>query len=115
MALNGTHLFEDLNEVKCAIVEKNCSAERVAFLKDILEFNNYSVIIVNSPPPKAAKTANPDEAPVALPETFTIGVTDTSFSPVKTIINRELKTKDGKVLSMDYWKQREEKEWYWSK
>jgi hypothetical protein len=105
MALNGNHLFEDLNEIKCAIVEKNCSPERVAFLKDILEFNNYFVIIINSPPPKAAKTANPDETPVTLPETFTVGVTDTSFSPIKTIVNREL----------NYWKQREEKEWYWSK
>lgn len=115
MALNGNHVFEDLNEIKCAIVEKNCSPERVAFLKDILEYNGYTVLIVNSPPPKVAKTANPDEPAPELPTTFTVGVTDTSFSPIKTIINRELKTKDGKVLSMDYWKQREEKEWYWNK
>ncbi|MFY8022300.1 MAG: hypothetical protein ACOVP1_13935 [Bacteroidia bacterium] len=115
MALNGNHVFEDLNEIKCAIVEKNCTEARVAFLKDVLEHNGYTVIIVNSPPPKAAKTSNPDEPIPELPQTFTVGVTVTSFSPIKTIINRELQTKDGKVLSMDYWKQRQEKDWYWSK
>ena len=37
MALNPNHAFEDLGEVKCAIVEKNCTPERVEFLKNILE------------------------------------------------------------------------------
>jgi hypothetical protein len=31
MAINQNHLFEDLDGVKCAIVEKNASKERVAF------------------------------------------------------------------------------------
>jgi hypothetical protein len=34
MAINQNHLFEDLDGVKCAIVEKNASKERVAFLKN---------------------------------------------------------------------------------
>ena len=54
MAINKNHEFEDLGGVKCAIVEKNASKERVAFLKDLLEFNDFEVIVVPSPPPKAA-------------------------------------------------------------
>ena len=54
MAINKNHEFEELGGVKCAIVEKNASKERVAFLKDLLEHNNFEVIVVPSPPPKAA-------------------------------------------------------------
>ena len=59
MAINKNHEFEELNGVKCAIVEKNASAERVAFLKQLLEFNKYSVVVVASPPPKPAPVAAP--------------------------------------------------------
>ena len=54
MALNATHTFEDLGEIKCAIVEKNCSQARVDFLKQLLELNKFTVVVVPSPPPKAA-------------------------------------------------------------
>ncbi|MCA0426307.1 MAG: hypothetical protein LCH37_02630 [Bacteroidetes bacterium] len=115
MALNGNHQFEDLNDKKCAIVEKECSSERVAYLKQILEYNGYEVVVVPSPPPKGAKPASDVVSDVSEPKimTFTIGVTDTSFSPIKTVVNRELKKPGGGVVSMDYWKQRPEKEWYW--
>ena len=43
MALNSNHTVEDLNEVKCAIVEKNVSAMRASFLKEILEYNKYCI------------------------------------------------------------------------
>ena len=59
MAINKNHEFEELNGVKCAIVEKNASAERVAFLKQLLEFNKYTVVVVASPPPKPAPAATP--------------------------------------------------------
>ena len=54
MAINKNHEFEELNGVKCAIVEKNASKERVEFLKQLLEFNKYTVVVVPSPPPKVA-------------------------------------------------------------
>ncbi len=54
MAINQNHLFEELNGVKCAIVEKNVGSARVEFLRGILEYNRYTVVIVASPPPKAA-------------------------------------------------------------
>lgn len=127
MALNPNHAFEDLGEVKCAIAEKNCTPQRVEFLKDLLEYNGFEVVVVASPPPKAApaKPAAEGEAPVEPPPppppaTFTVGVTDVSFSPINAVFNRELRTRDGQVVTSDYWKQREEtasgeENWYWKK
>ena len=66
MAINKNHEFEDLDSIKCAIVEKNASPERVAFLKQLLELNKYQVVVVGSPAPKAAPAA-PVAAPAAEP------------------------------------------------
>lgn len=33
MAINQNHPFEDVDGVRCAVVEKNCKPERVQFLK----------------------------------------------------------------------------------
>ena len=59
MAINKNHEFEELNGIKCAIVEKNASADRVAFLKQLLEYNKYTVVVVASPPPKVATMPPP--------------------------------------------------------
>jgi len=144
MALNPNHAFEDLGEVKCAIVEKNCAPERVDFLKRLLEHNAFTVVVVKSPPPKAAKPAPPkpptpapppadgvplaaaapppvveEPAPPPPPDTFTVGVTDLTFSPINAVFNRELKTFEGAVVTSAYWKQLEDvpkvEEWYWRK
>lgn len=64
MAINKNHEFEELNGIKCAIVEKNCSSERVIFLKELLEWNKYTVVVVDSPAAKAAPAAT-KTAPVA--------------------------------------------------
>ncbi len=53
MAINQYLFFEELNGVKCAIVEKNVPSARVEFLRGILEYNRYTVVVVPSPPPKA--------------------------------------------------------------
>ena len=120
MAINKNHEFEELNGVKCAIVEKNASTERVAFLKSLLEFNKYTVVVVVSPPPKPAPAApKPPESTESTnlptvetqtpppPETFTIGVTDVTFNPTNAIFGRLLRTKDGHVVTLAYWNQRE--------
>ena len=111
MAINQNHLFEELNGVKCGIVEKNVPAERVEFLKSILQFNGYTVISVPSPPPKAVTQPNPEapnpEPPAQLPETFTVGVTDVTFNPINAIFGRLLKTRDGHVVTLAYWHQKE--------
>src|SRR6478672_11298769 len=120
MAINKNHEFEDLNGVKCAIVEKNASAERVAFLKELLEFNKYTVVVVASPPPKPAPVAAPKPSetaettqPIAEaqvpppPETFTLGVTNVTFNPTNAIFGRSLRTKNGHVVTLAYWNQQE--------
>ncbi|MEO7561197.1 MAG: hypothetical protein ABIT07_01315 [Ferruginibacter sp.] len=123
MPINKNHEFEDLDGIKCAIVEKNASRERVDFLKQILTYNHYTVVVVASPPPKAIPTAT---APVAVsdplseseignaitelpppPQTFTIGVTDVSFNPINAIFGRLLTTKTGHIITLAYWQQQE--------
>ena len=123
MAINKNHEFEELNGIKCAIVEKNASQERVDFLKALLEFNNYTVVVVASPPPKAAAAApaaasataaaESSETPAAAPppppppSTFTIGVTDVTFNPTNAIFGRLLKTPNRHVVTLAYWQQKE--------
>lgn len=120
MAINKNHEFEELDGVKCGIVEKDVSRERVPFLKQILEYNNYTVVVVPSPPPKAApapvakplaegEPAPPPPPPLPpAPETFTVGVTDYTFNTINAIYGRLLKTADGHVVTMSYWQQKEQ-------
>lgn len=113
MAINKNHEFEDLDGVKCAVVEKNIAAERVDFLKKILEYNGYSVMVVKSPPPKAppAKPVAEGEAPPAspppVPETFTLGVTDVMFNATNAIFGRLLRDPKGHVITQAYWQEKE--------
>ncbi len=121
MAINKNHEFEDLGEQKCAIVERNVSPERTAFLKELLEFNKFEVVVVPTPPPKAAVPPKPaataeGEQPVAVaevpaepppPSTFTVGVTDVTFNATNAIFGRLLKTPDGHVVTLHYWLQKE--------
>ncbi len=115
MALNKNHVFEELDGVKCGIVEKEVKPERVAFLKDLLEFNNYKVVTAPTPPPKVAPPPKPKEgeeaaptpAPPPPPETFTVGVTDYTFNPINAIFGRMLKTKRGHIVTLAYWEQKE--------
>ena len=114
MAINKNHEFEELDGVKCGIVEKNASDERVAFLRKLLEFNHYTVVVVPSPPPKAAPAPKLAEGEVALPPTvpavpvtFTIGVTDYTFNAINAIFGRILKTPEGFVVTQAYWYQKE--------
>ena len=111
MAINKNHEFEELAGVKCAIVEKGASQQRVDFLKELLEQNKYTVIVLPSAPPKAAPAPataegeNP-EAP-ELPATFNIGVTDVTFNPINAIFGRLLKTRDNHIVTLAYWQQKE--------
>ena len=123
MAINKNHEFEELGGVKCAIVEKNASKERVAFLKDLLEYNEFEVVVVSSPPPKAAPAPKPATPPTGgeatqpqtpnpepqtiVPETFTVGVTNLAFNPTNAIFGRLLRTKDGHIVTLSYWQQKE--------
>jgi hypothetical protein len=124
MAINKNHEFEELNGVKCGIVEKNVSPARVKFLKELLEVNGFTVVVAGTPPPKvapapvAAPAASADpNAPSPLPapapppppapETFTVGVTDYTYNTTNAIMGRLLRTKDGQVVTLAYWQQRD--------
>lgn len=115
MAINKNHEFEELDGVKCGIVEKNASLQRVDFLKKLLQYNGFTVVVVASPPAKAAAPAPKAEdgtptaapAPIATPETYTVGVTDYTFNPINAIFGRSLKTEDGHVVTLAYWHQKE--------
>ena len=114
MAINKNHEFEELNGVKCAIVEKNVSPARVEFLKDLLEWNRYTVVVVPAAPPKAAPAPPPAAegaeaapAPPPPPALFTVGVSNVTFNPINAVFGRLLKTREGHVVTLAYWQQKE--------
>lgn len=110
MAINKNHEAEELAGIKCAIVEKDASQQRVDFLKALLEQNKYTVMVVPSAPPKAAPAPTVEgEVPAApeLPATFTIGVTDLTFNPINAIFGRLLKTGENRIVTLAYWQQKE--------
>ena len=130
MALNPNHTFEDLGDKKCSIVEKNCTPDRADFLNKLLTYNGFEVVVVKSPPPKAAKPATPiaesanADVPVGVEtspplDTYSVGVTDLTFNPANAVFNRDLKTPKGDVVTSAYWKQLESAtkidEWYWKR
>lgn len=108
MAINKNHEFEDLNGIKCAIVERNVSIERVTFLKKLLQFNGYTVVVVevNTPPAKTTEVATENETS-QIPSLYTIGVTDVTFNVINAIFGRLLKTTDGHTVTLAYWQQKE--------
>jgi hypothetical protein len=115
MAINQNHVSEELNGVRCAIVEKNVSKERAEFLQQLLLFNKYQVEIAPTPPPKVvppkplAEGEQPPPPPPPVPETFTVGVTDMMFNPINAIFGRNLHSPDGHVVTQAYWYQKENK------
>lgn len=126
MAINKNHEFEELDGIKCTIVEKSASKERVEFLKNLLQFNRFTVVVVPTPAPKPAP-AKPAPKPVVAegievpavpvvgeappppppPSTFTVGVTDLMFNPTNAVFGRLLRTPEMRVVTLAYWEQRE--------
>ena len=124
------HIVEEINGVRCSIVEKNVSPERTEFLKSLLSHNGFSVIVAQTPPPPpkpAPKpTLGPDGQPLPTPplplppptpDTYTIGVTDISFHPMLAVYERSLRTPEGKIVTIAYWNQEAavENELYWNR
>lgn len=95
MPLNkGKHIVEEIDGVRCSLVEKGVSPERTEFLKKLLELNGYAVKVVQE-----GET-----------ETFKIGVTDLLFNPVVDVYKRSLKSFSGKKVTPAYWLQESDKE-----
>jgi len=108
MAINKNHLFEDLDGVKCAIVESGVSENRKDFLKSLLEFNGYQVVVSAEVPKATAQAADIESVPNTVPPSYKIGVTDVSFNSTNAIFGRLLRTKNGHVVTMAYWQQKED-------
>jgi hypothetical protein len=115
MPINKNHEFEELDGVKCGIVEKNVPASRCEFLKQLLTDNGFTVVVVPSPAPKTAPAKPTTEgetvvatAEAAPPQTFTVGVTDYTFNAINAIFGRLLKTTAGTVVTQAYWLQQED-------
>jgi hypothetical protein len=90
MALNkGKHIVEEIDGVRCSLVEKGVSPERTDFLKKLLELNGFTVKIVAE-----GETG-----------TFKIGVTDILFNTVIDVYKRRLKSLSGKRVTPAYWLQ----------
>lgn len=103
---NGKFMVKPLEEVRCVILEKGVSKERVDFVKGILEFNGLTVKFQED---KKKKEEDPT--------TYSYGVTDVTFSPILAVYKRLLKTKDGRKITPAYYNQ-ETKEThpnYWDK
>ena len=95
MPLKAKHIVEEINGVRCTVVEKGISKERVDFLKALLEFNKLEVVV-------AEDKKESEDAPTL----FTLGVTDIVFNPVNAVYEMKLKTTDGKKVSPAYWDQK---------
>jgi hypothetical protein len=95
MAINNAkHIVAEISGTRCTIIESGATLERVAFLSELLELNNLEV----------KEMQEVSEIPGEEPK-FTIGVTDLTFNPVFAIYERQLKNREGKVVTPGYWKQ----------
>ena len=105
MSLNkGKHNVGEVDGVRCTIVETGISRERAEFLKELLSFNGFEVMIqeeITDPP--------------AENKTYALGVTDIVFNPVIAVYQKRLQRKDGKKVTPAYWNQSgiEEEKPYW--
>lgn len=94
MVLKAKHIVEEINGIRCTVVEKGASPDRVKFLKNLLEFNNFQVEIAEETQTTAEQS-----------NLFTIGVTDLVFNPVIAVYEMSLNTPDGQRVSPAYWEQ----------
>ena len=95
MALDkGKHVVEEINGKRCSVVEKGVTPERLAFIREILEFNKLEVQVQE-------EKKETEDAPV----TYTVGVTDLLFNIVIAIYQLRVKMKDGRIVSPAYWNQ----------
>jgi hypothetical protein len=95
MALNNAkHIIGEIDGIRCTIIETGATLERIAFLSDLLNFNNLEV--------KDMKEVS--EVPGEELK-YTIGVTDLIFNPVFAVYEKQLKTREGTFVTPGYWKE----------
>ena len=105
MSLTGKHMFGAIGNQRVTFVEKKIGSDRMEFLKALLTFNGFEVVI------QEEKRKSEEE-----PQLYTVGVTDMVFNPTVYVFQRRLKTIDGKhIVNQEYWNQQSEhaKPQYW--
>ncbi len=105
MALTGKHMFGTIEDQRVTFVEKGVDADRRDFLKKLLEFNGFEVLIEDD-----KKKVEED------PQLYTVAVTDMVFNPTIWVFQRKLQTFDGRKVTRAYWEQETEdsKPQYWN-
>lgn len=93
--ITGAHTEKEIEATRCRVIETGASAQRISFLRELLEFNG---LVVKAELEK--KTAEDT------PDTYIIGVTDVTFNPVVAVYQRLLRTKDGRKVTPAYWNQK---------
>jgi len=95
MPLNkGKHIVEEIQGVRCTLVENGADKNRADFLKRLLEYNKLEVLMEEEP--KKEEGAQP---------TYRVGVTDILFNPVLAVYEHLLYTPEGIKVSPAYWNQ----------
>jgi hypothetical protein len=95
MAINNAkHIVSEIDGVRCTIIETGATLDRVAFLSDLLKFNNLDIKELQE-----VSTTEGEEPK------YTIGVTDLVFNPVFAIYERQLNNREGTRVTPGYWKQ----------
>jgi hypothetical protein len=95
MAINNAkHIVSEINGVRCTVIESGITLDRIAFLSDLLKFNNLEVKEMQ----EISETQGEEPK-------YTIGVTDLVFNPVFAVYERQLKTREGAFVTPGYWKQ----------
>lgn len=95
MALTkGKHIVEEINGIRCTVVEKGAGIGRISFLKQLLTINNFEV--------QVAEEAKTEEN---VPLTYIIGVTDLVFNPMIAVYQQKILTAEGEKVCPAYWNQ----------
>jgi uncharacterized UPF0146 family protein len=94
MVLKAKHIVEEISRRRCTVVEKGIEKNRVDFLKELLQYNQFEVV--------TEEVAKTEESTVQL---FNIGVTDLVFNPVIAVYEMSMKTPKGEPVTAPYWNQ----------
>jgi hypothetical protein len=89
---NAKHIIGEIKGVRCTVIETGVTVDRAAFLRQLLEFNNFDVI------EDLVVSESGDSS-------YTIGVSDLVFNPVFAIYERRLRIPEGGYVTPGYWKQ----------
>jgi len=105
MSMPIKHDFGKIGDQHVSFVERGVNEDRKNFLKDLLEFNGFEVIVEE------------EKADEGEEKKYTVAVTDLVFNPVIWVYDRRLRTPDGKIVNEDYWMQRNNdfKPQYWER